>query len=92
MKKTMKSKLNPGRRTLAPKEKLFLRLMRQMEELQEPFSLHTIAKLAGWKTVDEAWLARDGLARKGYLEDGTRLAVIECPIITNAGLTALKAA
>lgn len=92
MKKPKPKAEAPAKPSLAPKEKLFLKLLRQMEELQEPYSLHTVAKLAGWKSADEAWLARDALVRKGYLQDGTRLAVIECPVITDAGLAAMSAA
>lgn len=84
-------KANPRPR-LAPNERLYLRLLQQMEEENELFSDQSITALAGWRSVEVAWAARDGLLRKGYLQDGRRLATIECPIITNAGLTALKPA
>lgn len=77
--------------SLTKSEKKFLKALARMEKKQEPFTYRKIAELAGWKSVQMAFQTCDKLKLKGLLEDGARLALVDCPVTTNAGLAAIGA-
>jgi hypothetical protein len=73
-------------------EKIYLRVMKDLEEHQEPITDQSIVALAGWKSIATAWKLRASLLRKGYIEDGERLVRVRGPRISNRGRKAMKLA
>jgi hypothetical protein len=85
---------NQGKKTKTPAEprkeltaaqRRYMLALEKLEREQKPFTHRLMADMFKWKSHVNSWLFVERLIFKGALTPGSRLAFIDCPVITPLG-------